>query len=92
MNLNSKTADLEWPRNGDLVFGIRLNHLAQKEGPQIKEASEERWAGSGIVGPNQMWTYIVFNEKSEFRQYMFECPVEENHVRIISRQYEKNDA
>ena len=30
-----------------------------------------------------MWTYIVFNEKSEFRQYMFECPVEENHVRIF---------
>ena len=56
---------------------------SKKEGPQIKEASEERWAGSGIVGPNQMWTYIVFNEKSEFRQYMFECPVEENHVRIF---------
>ena len=56
---------------------------SKKEGPQLKEASEERWAGSGIVGPNQMWTYIVFNEKSEFRQYMFECPVEENHVKIF---------
>ena len=54
-----------------------------KDSPQIKDESDQRMAGSGIVGPNQMWTYIVFNENSEFRQYMFECPVEQNHVKIF---------
>ena len=73
---------------GDKKWGFGFWHAfkspsSKKEGLQIKEASDERMAGSGIVGPNQMWTYIVFGEDSEFRQYMFECPVEQNHVKIF---------
>ena len=73
---------------GEKKWGFGFWHAfkspaSTQEGPQIKEASDERMAGSGIVGPNQMWTYIVFNENSEFRQYMFECPVEQDHVKIF---------
>ena len=85
-----KVGDLKFVDNmfGPKKWGFGFWHAfkspaSKKEGPQIKEASDERMAGSGIVGPNQMWTYIVFNEKSEFRQYMFECPIEEDHVKIF---------
>jgi phenylpropionate dioxygenase-like ring-hydroxylating dioxygenase large terminal subunit len=40
-------------------------------------------AGSGTYGPNHMWTFIHFSEKSFMHQYMFEAPVEENKTRIF---------
>jgi phenylpropionate dioxygenase-like ring-hydroxylating dioxygenase large terminal subunit len=40
-------------------------------------------AGSGTVGPNHMWTYINFSEKSSMHQYMFEAPIDENRTRVF---------
>lgn len=40
-------------------------------------------AGSGTYGPNHMWTFIHFSEKSFMHQYMFEAPQEENRTRIF---------
>jgi phenylpropionate dioxygenase-like ring-hydroxylating dioxygenase large terminal subunit len=40
-------------------------------------------AGSGTYGPNHMWTFIHFSEKSFMHQYMFEAPQEESRTRIF---------
>ncbi len=40
-------------------------------------------AGSGTYGPNHMWTYINFSEKSSMHQYMFEAPIDENRTRVF---------
>lgn len=40
-------------------------------------------AGSGTYGPNHMWTYIHFSERSYMHQYMFEAPQEETKTRVF---------
>jgi len=48
-----------------------------------KKASDDREAGSGHLGPNHLWTIIRFSPEAEFGQYMYEAPIDENHVKIF---------
>ncbi len=49
----------------------------------IKTADDNREAGSGLIGPNHMWTYIRFGPGKELRQYMWEAPIDEEHTNIF---------
>jgi phenylpropionate dioxygenase-like ring-hydroxylating dioxygenase large terminal subunit len=40
-------------------------------------------AGSGVYGPNHMWTFIHFSETAWMHQYMFEAPIEEKKTRVF---------
>ena len=72
----------------DLGFGFfakmpKSPKSKDKEMARFKKAAEEREAGSGTLGPNHLWTIIRFSPEAEFRQYMFEAPIDETNVRIF---------
>jgi len=54
-----------------------------EEWAKIKQASDSREAGSGIIGPNHMWTYIRYGEGRAMHQYLYECPVDATHTNIF---------
>lgn len=49
----------------------------------MKQASDSREAGSGVIGPNHLWTYIRFGPGKSMHQYMYECPIDEARTRIF---------
>ena len=40
-------------------------------------------SGSGHIGPNFLTTWLQFTQQNQFRQYLFEAPVDEGHTRIF---------
>ena len=40
------------------------------------------WVGTGHEGAASLWTFIHPTEAMHIHQYMYECPVDENHVRV----------
>lgn len=40
------------------------------------------WAGTGHEGVSSLWTFIHPSEHMHIHQYMYECPVDENRVRV----------
>ncbi len=40
------------------------------------------WVGTGHEGAASLWTYIHPTESMHIHQYMYECPVDENHVKV----------
>jgi hypothetical protein len=49
----------------------------------MKQATDSREAGSGVIGTNQLWTYIRFAPGKAMHQYMWECPIDEHNVNIF---------
>jgi len=54
-----------------------------KDFAKMKQASNTREAGTGAIGPNQVWTYIRFAPGKAMHQYMYECPIDELNTRIF---------
>ena len=50
---------------------------------KMKGASDNREAGSGVIGPNHMWTYIRFGPGKNMHQYMWEAPIDEGRTNIF---------
>ncbi len=40
-------------------------------------------SGSGHIGPNFLTTWIRFSKQNEFRQHLFEAPIDENNTRLF---------
>lgn len=40
------------------------------------------WVGTGHEGAASLWTFIHPSEHMHIHQYMYECPIDENHVRV----------
>ncbi len=40
------------------------------------------WVGTGHEGAASLWTYIHPTETMHIHQYMYECPVDEEHVKV----------
>ncbi len=40
-------------------------------------------AGTGYVGPNQVWTYIHMSAENWMHQYLIERPIDENNIEIF---------
>ncbi|MFL2770416.1 MAG: Rieske 2Fe-2S domain-containing protein [Rhodospirillaceae bacterium] len=82
-----KVNELEPHKNNDWGFGF----MHTFDAPPLKNWLMKRFrpeggkmqAGSGTYGPNHMWTYIHFSEKSHMHQYMFEAPIEDAKTRIF---------
>jgi phenylpropionate dioxygenase-like ring-hydroxylating dioxygenase large terminal subunit len=52
---------------------------------QMKEGrtqSGDLDVGTGHHGPNQVWTYIHASETTWFHQYLFERPIDEEHIHV----------
>jgi phenylpropionate dioxygenase-like ring-hydroxylating dioxygenase large terminal subunit len=66
-------------------FYARFNspESKDKDFAKMKTASSEREAGTGSIGPNQIWTYIHFGPGKAMHQYMYECPIDELHTRVF---------
>jgi phenylpropionate dioxygenase-like ring-hydroxylating dioxygenase large terminal subunit len=62
------------------------------EAPALPEAAMQKasgrsvdgmmWAGTGHEGVSSIWTFIHPSEHMHIQQYVYECPVDENHVKI----------
>ena len=66
-------------------FFAQFNSPASKDKDfaKMKQASSTREAGTGSIGPNQIWTYIRFGPGKAMHQYMYECPIDETSTRIF---------
>lgn len=40
------------------------------------------WVGTGHEGAASLWTFIHPSEHMHIHQYMYECPIDEHHVRV----------
>jgi phenylpropionate dioxygenase-like ring-hydroxylating dioxygenase large terminal subunit len=79
--------DLRWVGDGKWGPGFFTKFKSppskDKDFAKMKQASDNREAGSGTIGPNHMWTYIRFGPGKEMHQYMYECPVDEDRTKIF---------
>jgi hypothetical protein len=53
--------------------------------PQLRELREQPGdleVGTGHHGPNQVWTYIHPSPEFYFHQYLFERPIDEEHIHV----------
>jgi phenylpropionate dioxygenase-like ring-hydroxylating dioxygenase large terminal subunit len=82
-----KVNDLRWIGDGEwgpaFFSKFRSPDSKDPDFAKIKEASDSREAGSGVIGPNHMWTYIRFAPGKHLHQYMYECPIDEHNVNIF---------
>jgi len=85
-NAEYRVNDLRWldDTTWGLGFFHRFNSPAAKDEKwaEVKQASDSREAGSGIIGPNHMWTYIRYGKGRAMHQYLYECPVDATHTKI----------
>ncbi len=67
-------------------FAVRF-HEQKQDGALISEGrtgeSGFPVSGSGHIGPNFLTTWIRFSEQNEFRQHLFEAPIDENNTRVF---------
>ena len=86
-NSEYKVNDLRWV--GDPAWGVGLftkyKSPASKDGDfaKMKQASDSREAGTGSIGPNNVWTYIKFAAGKKMHQYMWEAPIDEHSTNIF---------
>jgi len=79
--------DLRWV--GDGQWGPGFFHVFRSPGStdadfaKMKQATDTREAGTGSIGPNQIWTYIRFGAGKNMHQYMYEAPIDEENTRVF---------
>lgn len=78
---------LRWVARSEWGFGFfhrfRSPSSNDADFASMKQQSDSREAGSGIIGPNHMWTYIRFAPDKRMHQYMWETPVDEFRTNIF---------
>jgi len=81
VNIVRWVGDAEWGPG----FFAQFNspESKDKDFAKMKQASNTREAGTGAIGPNQVWTYIRFGPGKAMHQYMYECPIDELQTRIF---------
>lgn len=86
-NAEYKVGDLRWV--GDPTWGVgffaKFKSPASKDGDfaRMKQATDSREAGTGAIGPNQIWTYIRFAADKKMHQYMWEAPIDEHTTNVF---------
>jgi phenylpropionate dioxygenase-like ring-hydroxylating dioxygenase large terminal subunit len=80
-NEDYKVNELRWVAETEWGFGFfsRFRSPASKDSDfaSMKQATDSREAGSGVIGPNHIWTYIRFAPDKKMHQYMWEQPHDE---------------
>jgi len=85
-NAEYRVNELRWI--GDGKWGPGFFHRFNSPGGgadkwgQMKQASSNREAGSGSIGPNHLWTYIRYGHGREMHQYLYECPIDSGNTNI----------
>jgi phenylpropionate dioxygenase-like ring-hydroxylating dioxygenase large terminal subunit len=78
-NAEYKVNNLRWIGDGEWGPGFfhKFNspEADDPEWAEMKQASDDREAGSGSIGPNHVWTYIRYGEGRAMHQYLYECPI-----------------
>jgi phenylpropionate dioxygenase-like ring-hydroxylating dioxygenase large terminal subunit len=86
-NSDYKVGDLRWVAQTEWGGGffVRSKSPASTDPDfaKFKQATDSREAGTGSIGPNQVWTYIRFGPGKAMHQYMWEAPVDEDHTVIF---------
>lgn len=86
-NEDYRVKPLRFVAETDWGFGFfaRMRSPASKDAEfaKFKQASDSREAGSGIIGPNHMWTYIRFAPDKKMHQYMWETPIDDFSTRVF---------
>jgi phenylpropionate dioxygenase-like ring-hydroxylating dioxygenase large terminal subunit len=86
-NAEYKVNDLRWV--GDPEWGVgfftKFRSPASKDSDfaRMKQATESREAGTGVIGPNGIWTYIRFAPDKKMHQYMWEAPIDGRTTNIF---------
>lgn len=86
-NSEYQVNDLWWV--GDPEWGVgfftKFKSPASKDGEfaKMKQASDSREAGTGVIGPNGVWTYIKFAVDKRMHQYLWEAPIDEHTTNIF---------
>ena len=79
--------DLRWVGDGEWGPGFfhvfRSPPSKDADFAKMKQASDSREAGTGAIGPNQIWTYIRFGAGKNMHQYMYEAPIDETHTKVF---------
>jgi phenylpropionate dioxygenase-like ring-hydroxylating dioxygenase large terminal subunit len=79
--------DLRWVGSGEWGPGFfhvfRSPPSKDADFAKMKQASDSREAGTGAIGPNQIWTYIRFGAGKNMHQYMYEAPIDETRTKIF---------
>ena len=79
-NAEYKVNNLRWIGDGEWGPGFfhKFNspEADDPEWAEMKQASDDREAGSGSIGPNHVWTYIRYGEGRAMHQYLYECPID----------------
>jgi len=86
-NAEYRVNDLRWV--GDSAWGVGF--FAKFKSPastdsdfsRMKQATDSREAGTGAIGPNQIWTYINFAADKKMHQYMWEAPIDEHSTNVF---------
>jgi phenylpropionate dioxygenase-like ring-hydroxylating dioxygenase large terminal subunit len=86
-NDDYKVRDLRWVGDGRWGPGFFSTFKSPAaDDPKfaaMKGASDNREAGSGVVGPNHMWTYIRFGPGKNMHQYMWEAPIDDGRTNVF---------
>ncbi len=86
-NEDYRVNPLRWVGDGQWGPGFFTTYKSppsrDKDFAKMKQASDSREAGSGVIGPNHMWTYIRFAPGKAMHQYMYECPIDEFNTRVF---------
>ncbi|MGI9292217.1 MAG: Rieske 2Fe-2S domain-containing protein [Gammaproteobacteria bacterium] len=63
---------------------IKAPPLPEKEMQKASGRTEDAmiWVGTGHEGISSLWTFIHPSDHMHIHQYMFETPVDENHVKV----------
>lgn len=86
-NTEYKVGDLRWV--GDPTWGVGFFAKFKSPGSKdsdfakMKQATDSREAGTGAIGPNQLWTYIRFAADKRMHQYMWEAPIDERTTNVF---------
>jgi hypothetical protein len=63
-----------------------MSFASKKPGTELwedRQGARTGAAGSWYLGPNTLVTYIDLTATNSFHQYIFECPVDENHTKLF---------
>jgi len=86
-NAEYKVNELRWVGDPDWCVGFftRFKSPASQDGEfaRMKQATDSREAGTGAIGPNQLWTYIRFAADKKMHQYMWEAPIDEHSTNVF---------
>ncbi|MDP6437959.1 MAG: aromatic ring-hydroxylating dioxygenase subunit alpha [Gammaproteobacteria bacterium] len=65
-------------------FTIKAPPLAEKEMRKVSGRDDDAiiWAATGHEGVSSLWTFIHPTDEVHIHQYMFECPVDDENVKV----------